>query len=159
MRFDPRCLELKIPPLLVLALCAGGVWASWRYLPALALPHHEALFSWVSAGLATAGAAISLAGVLSFRRAGTTTNPLHPEATVTFVRAGAYRFSRNPMYLGFLLILVGVSLYCASLLAPVVVGAFVGWIDRFQILPEERMLRSKFGAEYDDYARRVRRWL
>ncbi len=84
---------------------------------------------------------------------------MKPEAASTLVCSGVYRVTRNPMYLGLLLVLTGwaVHLSCAwTLIGPL---AFKLYIDRFQIAPEERALSGKFGADYSAYATRVRRWL
>lgn len=72
---------------------------------------------------------------------------------------GIYRHTRNPMYLGQALVLLGGMLWLGSAVALLVVPLFVGWITRFQILPEERVLSARFGADYAAFRREVRRWL
>jgi protein-S-isoprenylcysteine O-methyltransferase Ste14 len=67
--------------------------------------------------------------------------------------------SRNPMYVGLLLLLAGWALHLSHPLALLGLPAFVAYMNRFQIAPEERALRAKFGPAYEDYARAVRRWL
>ena len=84
---------------------------------------------------------------------------MHPEQASTLVTSGVYRFTRNPMYVGILLLLAAVAAHLGSVLALLGLPAFVFWIGRFQIAPEERALRAKFGSAYDDYTRAVRRWL
>jgi protein-S-isoprenylcysteine O-methyltransferase Ste14 len=101
----------------------------------------------------------ALAGVAEFRRARTTVNPTTPQASSSVVDSGIYRRSRNPMYLGFLLALAGWAIQLGHLAALPVLPAFVLYMNRFQIAPEERALRAKFGAPYAEYTRRVRRWL
>ena len=81
------------------------------------------------------------------------------ERASTLVTDGVFRFSRNPMYVGFAAALVGWAVCLAApwtLLGPV---AFVLYTNRFQVLPEERMMRAKFGGAYDEYRARVRRWV
>lgn len=73
--------------------------------------------------------------------------------------AGPYRFTRNPMYLGMVLILLAWCLWLGNAAALLALAAFVGYITRFQIVPEERALAGRFGAAYEDYRRRVRRWV
>ncbi|MBS0184498.1 MAG: isoprenylcysteine carboxylmethyltransferase family protein [Nitrospira sp.] len=107
----------------------------------------------------TVGSTIVLAGVLTFRRMKTTVNPLTPEATTTMVTSGIYRFTRNPMYLGFLFILAGWAIDLSNLLAFAFLPLFVWYMNRFQILPEERALASKFSEPFTRYKRSVRRWL
>ena len=75
------------------------------------------------------------------------------------VQGGPYRFTRNPMYLGMACVLLGACAWLANPLALLAVFVFVGYITRFQIMPEERALLGKFGGAYADYLRRVRRWL
>ena len=105
------------------------------------------------------GACFDVAGLLAFRKAKTTVNPLAPNRSTAVVSTGVYRITRNPMYLGMALILLGLALYLASpwaLLGPLVFAAF---ITRFQIQPEERALTARFGAAYTAYCTQVRRWL
>jgi protein-S-isoprenylcysteine O-methyltransferase Ste14 len=114
-----------------------------------------------AAGVAAcvAGALISGAGVVQFRRAKTTVNPTTPQASSSLVLAGVYRWTRNPMYLGFLVALIGVALWLASPAALLVLPLFVRYMNRFQIVPEERALAARFGASFEQYRRSVRRWL
>ena len=84
---------------------------------------------------------------------------MKPQAASSLVVAGVYKITRNPMYLGLSLVLVGWAVFLWSawaLLGPVV---FVAYISRFQIAPEERVLASLFGSEYSAYKTKVRRWL
>jgi protein-S-isoprenylcysteine O-methyltransferase Ste14 len=98
-------------------------------------------------------------GVVSFRRAGTTVNPLTPEASSTLVRAGVYTLTRNPMYLGFLMLLLGWAIYMSNAFALLFVPVFVVYMNRFQIEPEEKALGSRFGQAFVTYTTCVRRWL
>jgi len=109
--------------------------------------------------LAAVGLAIALAGVASFRRASTTVNPTKPDSASRLVSAGVYRATRNPMYLGLLFVLAGWAVLLSSAAAPIVATAFVPYMNRFQIAPEERALAAMFGAEYAAYRTKVRRWL
>ncbi len=102
---------------------------------------------------------MAVAGVREFRRASTTVNPLTPAAASAMVRSGIYRHTRNPMYLGMLLVLAGWAAWLASVAAVAVLPAFVLYMNRLQIEPEERALASLFGSDFEDYRRSVRRWL
>lgn len=133
------------------------MWAVSRIPPVLAASHVARLG--VAISLAVLGVAIALGGVASFRRAKTTVNPLKPESSAALVSTGVYAFTRNPMYLGMLLVLVGWAGYLVSLWALVGPLVFGLYITRFQILPEERILDRLFGAPFADYKKRVRRWL
>ena len=150
-------LELKIPPPVVAAAVAGGMYAASRLAPVLALP--SAVHVTAALALACVGAAFDVAALLAFRKAQTTVNPLAPQRSTAVVTRGVYGITRNPMYLGMALILLGWAVYLASpwtLLGPVV---FVTYITRFQIQPEERALAARFGAGYTAYCAQVRRWL
>jgi protein-S-isoprenylcysteine O-methyltransferase Ste14 len=152
-----RSLELKIPPPLVAASIGAAMWALSLFTPQLPLP--TLLRVLVALAIALAGGAFSLAGLVSFRRARTTVNPMKPAAASSLVSSGVYRFTRNPMYVGLLLVLVGWAAFLSApwaLLGPL---AFFAYIRRFQVAPEERALTELFGAQYSEYKAKVRRWL
>ena len=109
--------------------------------------------------LAFVGFSIDIAGVLSFLRAKTTIHPMKPGATSALVTSGVYALSRNPMYVGLLIVLVAWAMYLASVWTLAGPAAFVLYINRFQIMPEERTLAAAFGDSYSSYKRAVRRWL
>jgi len=115
--------------------------------------------AWLCFVIVMMGAVLALAGALAFRQARTTVDPMHPAAATTLVIRGIYRHTRNPMYLGFLFALLAWALYLAKLSAFAILLLFVGYLTVFQIKPEERALRDRFGADFDAYATRVRRWL
>ncbi|WP_285961473.1 methyltransferase family protein [Pseudomonas tohonis] len=150
-------LEKRIPPVLATLVCAL-LMALLAYL----LPPVEIAWAWrlgAALVLSALGAGVCLAGVASFRRARTTVNPLVPEQASSLVQAGIYRHTRNPMYLGFAILLVAWAALLGAPLALFAVTGFVLYLDRFQILPEERALAGLFGADYTRYRERVRRWL
>ncbi len=125
--------------------------------PVLALP--EGLRIALSLALAGIGLGFDILGLLAFRKAKTTINPLQPERSTQIVSTGVYRVTRNPMYLGMALMLLGLAVYLASpwaLLGPL---AFAAYLTRFQIRPEEQALTARFGAAYTTYCAQVRRWL
>ena len=151
-----NALELKVPPLVLVFLFGALMWLVSGYSPfTIALPW-GATFALI---LYTLGSAIVLAGVLTFRRMKTTVNPLTPAATTTMVTSGIYRLTRNPRYLGFLLILVGWAIDLSDVLAFAFLPLFVWYMNRFQILPEERALGSKFPEAFTLYKHSVRRWV
>lgn len=146
-------LEHRIPPPLVAVIIGLLMWLAARPLPPLGGR------LWLALLVALVGAAVCLAGVASFRRARTTVNPLKPESASSLVVVGIYHYTRNPMYLGFAVILLGWCLFLGSIWSALGVVAFVLYIGRFQIRPEERALRALFGAEFDAFCARVRRWV
>jgi protein-S-isoprenylcysteine O-methyltransferase Ste14 len=109
--------------------------------------------------LAGIGLGICVVGVAAFRKAKTTVNPVQAHNASSLVRHGIYRYTRNPMYLGMLLVLAGWAAFLANPGALVFLPLFVGFMNRFQIQPEERILASLFGVEYASYLAQVRRWL
>ena len=109
--------------------------------------------------LAAAGGIVALAGVRAFGRARTSVNPLAPQNASALVTAGVYQFTRNPMYLGMGLVLVGWAVWLGNAAALLGLPLFVVLLDTLQIKPEERALRQRFGEAYARYAARVRRWL
>jgi len=152
-----KFLENKIPPPLVCLLTGVAMWGLARLTPHLAVPD---LWRWSAAAvLALAGVMVAAPAMRAFVRAKTTINPVKIEAASALVTGGVFRLTRNPMYLGLTLLLCGVAVFLAApwtLLGPL---AFVLFITRFQIVPEERVMRAKFGAAFEAYAQKVRRWI
>jgi protein-S-isoprenylcysteine O-methyltransferase Ste14 len=148
---------MKLPPPAVAALLALLMWWLASRTPVLELTLE--LRAVTAVMLLFSGLGVALSGVVFFQRAETTVNPFTPEKTSTLVTSGIYRYSRNPMYLGMLLVLLAWAAWLAApwtLVGPVV---FMAWITRFQVLPEERVLQRHFGQPFEDYCRHVRRWL
>jgi protein-S-isoprenylcysteine O-methyltransferase Ste14 len=140
----------------VVLLAAALMWGIAHLGPQL--PVDSTARGVVAVLLFAAGIAVAIAGVLHFRRARTTVNPLRPERASAMVTTGVYRWSRNPMYLGMLLVLAAWAAWLGSLLALVGLPLFVAYVGRFQIVPEERALAAQFPEEFERYARSVRRW-
>ena len=152
-------LEHKIPPPVVGLACAGLAWWLASAAPALAVQLPGRLALGLALVLAAAGFALELWGLQTFRRHRTTPNPLTPERTRAVVQSGPYRFTRNPMYVGVALQLLAWCGYLGNPVSLLALAAFVAYITRFQILPEERALTRSFGEPYLQYLRSVRRWL
>ncbi len=150
-------LELKIPPPVYFLLFAAGMWYLARYVPLVYLL--QAPFTYTGLVLILCTFLLDLSSLWAFLQAHTTVNPLRPSHTHTLVTHGLYRYTRNPMYLGLLLMLIGWGLFLGALSPFLILPAFVWVITRLQILPEERILQAKFGITYRDYRARVPRWL
>lgn len=150
-------LELKVPPVVVVLICAALMWLLSVGTPGvvLSVPFRRS----VSACVALAGVASSMLGVVAFHRARTTVNPIKPTLSSALVVSGIYRRSRNPMYLGFLLILLGWALWLGNVLAFAFLAVFIAYMNSFQIGPEERALREIFGDDFKIYCSQVRRWI
>lgn len=150
-------LERKIPPVALFLLFFVVInHISHEFLTfKIGLPLNSIIFAlcFLAAGIA------GLGGVYEFKRAKTTVNPIKVENASSVVDSGIFGYSRNPMYLGLFLLLFGFAYWQQNLLAIVFSFGFVWYMNRFQILPEERALESLFGAEYLDYKQRVRRWI
>lgn len=150
-------LELKIPPPAVALAIALLMWLTSILFGYIPIPLNYRLGA--SLALLVIGQGISISGIVAFRRAKTTLNPLKPGNSTALVTGGIYRFTRNPMYLGLLLTLMGWLAFIASPPALVFLFFYVVYINRFQIDPEERTLSSLFGEDYAAYRTRVRRWV
>lgn len=150
-------LELRIPPLALVAVFAVGIALVTVYVPLVVVPFpgHQ----YAAAALVLAGLLLALVGVVQFRRARTTVNPMSPAKASALVSSGIYRWSRNPMYLGMALLLLGVAASGSTLAGYFLVLAFCWFLTRFQIIPEERALLAAFGQEFAQYMARVRRWI
>jgi protein-S-isoprenylcysteine O-methyltransferase Ste14 len=103
------------------------------------------------------GAAVLVVAYVEMVRSGTTIDP--SRATARIVTTGIYRFSRNPIYLGWFLVMMGAGLEKLSLFYVATSTLMVAVLRWFVVIPEERYLVASFGDEYLQYRSRVRRWL
>jgi protein-S-isoprenylcysteine O-methyltransferase Ste14 len=150
-------LEHKVPPPLVAALIAAGMWGTAGFGPQLPMARGPA---WLAVAiLVTTGLAFDVLGIMAFRASRTTVNPLKPERASALVTGGVYRVTRNPMYVGMVFLLLAWAVYLSAVVPFAGIIVFILYITRFQIQPEERVLQGIFGGEYSTYATRVRRWL
>ncbi len=150
-------IDNKIPPPIIAAICAAFAWQISQLTPELTLLWEPRMVVAIAIGLL--GLTLDIVSLLAFRRADTTFNPLSPEKANTVVHEGIYRLTRNPMYLGLALILFSFCIYLGNPLSILAVIAFIAYITRFQIIPEERALTEKFGQSYTQYRNSVRRWI
>lgn len=152
-------LELLIPPLLFAGvLMALIAFLSW-WLPAGSMELPQPWRYGLASLLALFSFALVLPAAWAFAKANTTVNPRRPDATQALVSHGWYRFTRNPMYLGFLLALISTTLFTDHVSGIFISMMFVPYMNRFQIAPEERFLTQQFGDAYLNYCQHVRRWL
>jgi protein-S-isoprenylcysteine O-methyltransferase Ste14 len=162
MKDEPRtqfmnALELKIPPVAVALCTALLMWGVAGFLPVGEVQLPARIFFALTC--AAAGVVTSGLGVVAFRRARTTVNPTKPGATSSLVLTGVYSLTRNPMYLGFLLILCGWAILLGNAFVFPFLPVFVLSMNRFQIQPEERALTESFGGIFTGYTAGVRRWI
>jgi len=133
------------------------MWWSAGQVPWL---QFEMPLQWLAVGACVAGSGyFGIAGVVEFRRAQTTVNPHTPDKASTVVQSGVFRYTRNPMYLGLALLLIGAFFYWQNGVTLLVIIGFFAYLNRFQITPEERVLTQKYGQDYIRYLSRVRRWI
>lgn len=152
-----KALELRIPPVIVTLVIGGAMWVVAHFTPALA--SRGTLSSVGALTVSIVGLAMAVAGDISFQRARTSINPMKPGNASSLVTGGIYRYTRNPMYVGLLFFLVGWAIYLLNVWVLPGPVAFVAYMTRFQIIPEERVLAPLFGEKYTAYTARVRRWL
>lgn len=150
-------LELKIPPPAQFAITAAAMFGVSKVVPALKFTLTGS--TGLAVGLGVIGLSSGIMGVTQFRKAQTTPNPKEIDKATSLVTSGIYQYSRNPMYLGLTLVLLGWALYLSHFLAFILIPILMMYIARFQIQPEERMMTQKFGQAYQNYCAKVRRWL
>ena len=152
-----NALENRIPPPIITAIFALVMWLVSAYLT----PINMAIEFRIGAAVIIAVLAVLflISGGVSFRLAKTTVNPLSPESASSLVVSGIFKVSRNPMYVGFSLLLLAWSVYLSAPVLLIFVLLFTAIITRFQIIPEERAMLKLFGEEFIAYQQSVRRWL
>ncbi|MEI7577427.1 MAG: isoprenylcysteine carboxylmethyltransferase family protein [Armatimonadota bacterium] len=149
-----KVLENKIPPPIVMSII-GAAMVSTSFF-AQNTPHPAQIG--IGSAIIFAGFSLAGLGVREFRKSKTTINPVMVDSAVVLVTSGVFRRTRNPMYLGFAVMLVGLAIALRNPLAFVGPLAFFLYINKFQIGPEERAMERRFGAAYKEYKQTVRRW-
>lgn len=117
------------------------------------------LGQWVPRIILAIGVLVGLGGVIQFSKNSTSVDPHHPEKASVLVTSGVYNFSRNPMYLAMFLILLGGLIKFGELAGVIVLILYVWYMNEFQIKPEEEIMKQKFGEDYLEYKKEVRRWV
>ncbi len=146
-----------MPPPLLAASTALLMWLARVLTPAGGFMGTYRV--WAALALGLLSLAFMALAIRSFSRARTTIDPRHPERASSLVTGGVFAVTRNPMYLGLVLLLTAWAVFLGSpwlLAGPLVFGLL---INQFQIAPEERAMRDKFGQAYADYCKRARRWI
>jgi len=149
-------MELKLPPAVVFL-----IFAMLMFLLAYVFPFgHFDFFGrlWLSIFLIGAGLILAIIALIQFYIAKTTIDPSNPNKSSVLVSVGVYTFTRNPMYLAMLLVLLALGVYLGNAFNVLVAAGFVGYMNHFQIIPEEKVLLNKFGRAYKDYCILTRRW-
>ena len=94
-----------------------------------------------------------------FAQAKTNIDPLRPFKSTSLITNDIYKYSRNPMYFGYLLIILGSSVYLGNVISIIFIPLFIFTINFLQITPEEEALKDLYGPRYDEYLSKVRRWI
>lgn len=150
-------LELKVPPIIVFLVFLTTYWCIAVFFPVFDVNIPFRMF--ISFGLSGLSIATGIYSFALFKKKGTTIDARHPAGTTLLITEGPYRHTRNPMYLSLSLLLIAWAVFWSDLLALMLMPAFYAYITRFQIIPEERILASKFGEHYTAWADRTPRWL
>lgn len=150
-------LELKVPPVIQVIIIAIIMYALSKIVVSLKFSLNGS--TWLAAIFVILGLSLGVLGVLQFKKAQTTVNPHDISQASHLVTSGIFRYTRNPMYLGLSLVLLGWAFYLSHYLAVMILPLFIIYMTRFQILPEERMMTQKFGKRYQAYISSVRRWI
>ena len=145
----------KIPPPIVTLISGLAIYFSRNLFP----NHHEIILDVFSALLLICGIIIIRSAFLLFKNHQTTINPLNLTKTSSIVNTGVFKYTRNPMYLGMIFILLSVALKFNIYGGLIVILIFFSFITKFQILPEEKAMEKLFGQEFKNYKKTTRRWL
>jgi protein-S-isoprenylcysteine O-methyltransferase Ste14 len=137
-------------------LAALLMWALHQWLPLLHLI--DTPWNYLGVVPAAIGRVITVRAGKQFRQVRTTFDAFEPGNAAHLVTDGVFRFSRNPMYLGSLLLLIGWAIGLGTLSPWLVLPGFAMFTSVAQIAPEERALEERFGENYLAYRQRVRRW-
>ncbi len=148
-------LNTKIPPPIVAILFAVLIFYFSDSFAYVDLPFKI----YISLFFVLLGFFITFSSARNFKKKETTVNPIKPEEASQLVTDGFFKITRNPMYLGMLLFLLGLSIYNGLIVGLVFLPLFVGYITFFQIIPEESAMIEIFGEDYKAYMKKVRRWI
>ena len=148
-------MKTTIPPPIVTLICGLAIYYS-RSLFSIEFPIYTNELSLLCLLI---GVLILFLAARLFRKHQTTVNPLKPEAASDLVTSGVFSLSRNPMYLGMLLILIALSMKFNPMGGILICSLFIGFITKFQIIPEETAMEKLFNNDYKAYRTKTRRWI
>ena len=146
---------IKTPPPILVFILITSNYFSQNQLEIIHLPYKYS----ISVLILLVGTLILISPVFKFIKSKTTVNPVKFKKVNKLVTSGIYKYSRNPMYLGMILIIISTSIYYLNYYSLVTPFIFYFWINRFQIKREEIFLTEKFGKEYLLYMSKTRRWI
>ena len=146
---------IKIPPPILVLILITSNYFSQNRLEIIYLPYKNS----TSVLILLVGSLILINPVFKFIKSKTTVNPVKFKKVNKLVTSGIYKYSRNPMYLGMILIIISTSIFYLNYYSVITPFIFYFWINRFQIKREEIFLKEKFGKEYLLYSSKTRRWI
>ncbi len=150
-------LKLLIPPVAQVIIIAALIYGASLLLPTLSLNETIKITGLII--FTFIATLIGVAGIITFKQAQTTVNPMAPDSASSLVTHGIYRYTRNPMYLGLVILLMGEILFLAFPFGLVFIGVFIAYMNRFQIAPEEQAITRLFGDDFITYQQHTRRWI
>ena len=148
-------MNTKIPPPILALIMIGSIYLSSLLIVPITFNYQGSL----SVLVLIMGLACVLPSFRLFARYKTTITPLKPSDATALVTEGMYRYSRNPMYLGLLLLTISSTIWFGTWLGIIINIVFIFLINFLQIIPEEEALLTIFGEEYEEYKKNVRRWI
>ena len=149
-----KYLKTKIPPPIVTLLCIGII-----YLFENKIEYSQHDFKAIGIIFLILGLIIIFLAVLKFIKIKTTVDPTRPHKTSNLVISGIYKITRNPMYLGMLFLIMAYTIYTNNVVGSITIPIFIFYINKFQIEPEEIEMRKKFGESFENYCKKVNRWI
>ena len=149
-----KYLNTKIPPPIVTLLCIGII-----YLFDIQIEYSEPDLKVVGIIFLILGLIIIFSAVLKFIKTKTTVDPTRPYKTSNLVISGIYKITRNPMYLGMLFLIMAYATYNNYVIGCIIIPILIFYINKFQIEPEEIEMIKKFGESFENYCKKVNRWL
>ena len=148
-------MKTKIPPPILALVMIVLIYLSSFFIESTTFNYQGSL----SVLVLILGLACAIPSFKLFARYKTTISPLKPSDATALVTEGMYRYSRNPMYLGLLLITIASTIWFGTWLGIIINIVFIFLINFLQIIPEEEALLKIFGEEYGEYKKNVRRWI
>lgn len=149
-------MKLKIPPAIIFLFFGGFMYGLAYFLPVGGFDFFGKRY--IIKVLLFVAIVIAIWSIAQFLISKTTIDPVTPSKVSKLVTGGLYKYSRNPMYLALLLILLGWCLWLGNAFNLILAALFVKYMNVFQIIPEEEILIQIFGKEYRQYCTKVRRW-
>ena len=146
---------LKIPPPLIVLTLIISIYFSSKKIDLINIPFKIQ----ISFFILSIGILIFLYPVLQFIKSKTTVDPIKFKKVNKLVTSGIFKYSRNPMYLGMLMVVLSTSIFYLNIYSILTPFLFIFWINKFQIKREEAFLTEKFGKEYLSYKNKTRKWL